>query len=260
MNKVSQSASHYMKALIVCMIPLIGLSNCQQNTVGDHNAIQHPSNSADDVKKPDDTRATSDIHHAKATGNPPEVDRLIESSQDLIKKGQYTEAVLAADEAYEISPHNALVLNARGNAYLAWGRVGRAIEDFETAVRINPHYPDIWSNLGAAQFRSESLDLALDYLDEALRLDPDHHDALLNKCLALMRLNRYEEALPVINHFIELYPDFAHAYHYRGSINKELGQLNAALEDYNQAISLHGNVDTYHAQRNEIRRLIDQSK
>ena len=59
-----------------------------------------------------------------------------------------------------------------------------------------------------------------------------------NRGVALKKLGQLEAAMDSYNQAIQLKPDFTEAYSNRGNVLTELGQLGAAVENHDKAIGL----------------------
>lgn len=74
----------------------------------------------------------------------------------------------------------------------------------------------------------------------------------IDKVYALYDEAKYDEALQQINHLIASHKDSALFYDLRGSINKKTGDMEAALADYDKAISLQPNDAFYFGNRADL--------
>lgn len=85
----------------------------------------------------------------------------------------------------------------------------------------------------------DELDAALADVDEALRRDPRHADALHNRGVVYSFQGRYDEALAALDEAIRLSPaTSAESRHTRGRIRLELGDLGAALVEFDSALAV----------------------
>lgn len=57
----------------------------------------------------------------------------------------------------------------------------------------------------------------------------------MNIALGFSKQKKYDEALKMLNKAIQLNPKYGKAYVNRGDVNKELGNHEEALSDYQQA-------------------------
>ena len=64
----------------------------------------------------------------------------IDQGVNLIKKGQYNEAIVSLDQAIQIDPNFALAYNYRGLAYFRTKSFDKALTDFDKAIQLDPNF------------------------------------------------------------------------------------------------------------------------
>lgn len=74
--------------------------------------------------------------------------------------------------------------------------------------------------------------------DQVLELSPEDIEALTYKADAVLELDEPEWALNLCDKALLLNPDYAYAHYQRACANSTLGNLDTALEDLRQAVSL----------------------
>jgi len=67
-----------------------------------------------------------------------ESDKLYNQGTELLKKGQYDQAIANFDKAIEINPRYAEAYNNRGIAYTKKGQYDKAISDYNKAIELDP--------------------------------------------------------------------------------------------------------------------------
>ncbi len=91
---------------------------------------------------------------------------------------------------------------------------------------------------GNTYFEDEHYDEALREYEAALAANPGHLFAKRGQARSLLQLGRYPEALAVFDEVIGQAPGFAASYANRGILYDRMGDYEAALADYRQALRL----------------------
>ncbi|MGY2837051.1 tetratricopeptide (TPR) repeat protein [Thermostichus sp. MS-CIW-41] len=128
---------------------------------------------------------------------------------------------------------NAYIL--RGEAYFALGQVPQALEDFGQAIRLAPRRPEPYFYRGLIRQSQGDLQGATAEFAELVRLHPNvpHHLSLAN---LLMQQGSLPLALAHLDEAIRLDPTSALAHSQRARLHSYLGEWEAALADWSQAI------------------------
>ena len=79
----------------------------------------------------------------------------IDQGVNLIKKGQYNEAIVSLDQAIQIDPDYALAYNYRGLAYFRTKSFDKALTDFDKAIQLNPNFAVAYNNRAYAYFQKK---------------------------------------------------------------------------------------------------------
>ncbi len=188
------------------------------------------------------------------------------------------EAIKAFRQAGALDPTYALPWHALGEVYRSLGRREEALSAFQRAAELDPTYAATWFNLGdlyretarpneaiAAYRRTVALDsanawayhhlgdllaaqndpVALDYYRQATQHHPDDTDrALAWSSLGdtYRVLNRRDEAAEAYLQASRFNPAYPWPYHHLGGIYEQRGELEAALDCYQQAITHHTQI------------------
>lgn len=91
---------------------------------------------------------------------------------------QYSQAIIALQEALRINSEYASAWNNLGTAYYDTQQYSQAINSYRQAVRINPVHHNAWNNLGNSYERSKQYPKAITAYQQALRINPEFISAL----------------------------------------------------------------------------------
>ena len=165
----------------------------------------------------------------------------LERGNQLWRLRRYPEAIQAFEAAIKQKPKFIhLAYYGKGLALSSSQKRPEAITAFEQAVKSQPDFVPAWLYLSVVYRQSNQLDKALAAIDKAIQLQPNNPNLYNEKSAVLIDLNRYREAAAAINKAIELSPR-ATFYMNRGVAKSGLGDKQAAIQDYNQAIKINPN-------------------
>lgn len=131
------------------------------------------------------------------------------------------------DRRYRGLMATALVLTL---AWVAWSV-------YDGVVR-EAHPGDAAYLAGNTYFEDGHYAEALREYEAALAIDPGHLFARRGQARSLMQLGRYQASLAVFDRVIAQAPEFAASYANRGILRDRMGDYEAALADYRQALRL----------------------
>jgi TonB family protein len=147
-------------------------------------------------------------------------------------------ALLAARQAVQQNPNDAVAHRALGSALRAKGDVDAAIPEYQTALRIDPGNARAHAGLGNALQQKHDLNAAiLEYL-EALRLAPDDADAHLGLGRALREKGDLEKAVVQFRKAVQLAPDNPNAHHSLGFALLEQHDYAEAASEFQSTLTL----------------------
>jgi Flp pilus assembly protein TadD len=205
----------------------------------------------------------------------------------IYKDGDAKTALAMLEQAVELAPRDARVVNARGVVKLGSGNLEGAHEDFDLAVAIDPTNVDArlnraatraqkgdldgaleddaaavtidpwceraWCNLGVLHIRRGELKGAEDVLEHARALDPD--DPRVHFHLGNVHLlnHDYAKAVYRLDCSIRLDPTDPLPWVNRGIARRELGKRDAAIADFEHFLQMAPN----HERADEVRRWIN---
>lgn len=193
--------------------------------------------------------------------------KLTFQSNDIVIYAPDTDPCLSLEEGLNIRHHSKVTsknpgsfqafLN-RANAYLDRSQYRRAMKDYDDAIRLNPSFARAHLQRGVAYEYQTRNSLAMKDYDEAIRLDPRYAVARLARgllCLNTFRMTGKGRKSPESQRhlFDTAVEDFGEvigtghpkllwtAYHGRGNTYSAVGQYEAAIRDFDEAIRLMPN-------------------
>ena len=121
--------------------------------------------------------------------------------------------------------------------------------DFDRFARLHAHDepyiepdPQDYLQRGIEAHQNDNPDDAIAYYTEVIRLDPTDTSivsiAYYSRGLAYAEKGEVDSAIENYNESIQLNPDFADAYNYRGIAYRNKGEIDRAIEDHDQAIQI----------------------
>lgn len=126
---------------------------------------------------------------------------------------------------------------ARGVTYYHLGDLDAARADIEAAIRLDATNGQAHNMLGRLLIRQRDFARAGETLDTAVRLLPGHWSALRNRALAAIERNDIAAARRDIAASLEISTAFAESFVVRGLVREAEGQRNAAIADYELALT-----------------------
>jgi len=160
-----------------------------------------------------------------------------------------TQKLRAAIQRGRLSEDRAVTLLEAGRALGAIGEWELAAEAFYQATQARPDYPDAWAFLAEARQQvggEETADQAWEALQTALQLESDSLVANTLAALYWQRQRRYDFARAHLQSVTDLYPRNPALWVELGHTLALDGDLAAALDAYQQAVSLaHRDADYY---------------
>jgi len=127
------------------------------------------------------------------------------------------------------------VLIHKGMDLVKRGQFQDALDIFDRLIGMNSQIPEAWNNRGVALFRMGRTDEALQSYDRALDLDPANLEALRNRGFVLRSTGRLEEALQCYDMVLAAGGD-ALDLEARASTLAGMGRLEEARDDILKAV------------------------
>lgn len=206
------------------------------------------------------------------------------------RKGNLTVSLTDFDEAIRLNSGCGEAYVYRGLIYEFQGKHAEALKDYNEALRLSPDDPRTLYHRGLIRNAKGSCKTAVTDFAHAIRLKPDFAEAYLQRAIAFVSLGDYAKALDDLNKVIELAPYQSEAYYrraviyvqqgewdkvvddcsvaldcsaeepeivwlIRGEAYQALGDLNAALLDYSEAIKLKPDYALAYVRRGQVRQI-----
>ncbi len=157
----------------------------------------------------------------------------------LHAQGRHDEALGHILRAIALAPGLAAAHSNHGGILLAQGHPEAAVAAFERALALAPDQAELHYNLGRALTALGHAEPALACYDRALRLAPDNIAALTNRGGLLVALDRPGEAVAPLARATSLAPNHGPARINLGSALQALGRGDEAAREFAAVIAAH---------------------
>ena len=176
----------------------------------------------------------------------------------LVKLNRLDDAKKNFSRALEIDPHQVKTLHEFAEFCFEQKRYREALDLFRILLEVDPDNATAHSNLGATLHSLGRRDEVEEHLLRALQIAPRHKEALGSLAWLRFEQKRYREALDLFRILLEVDPDNATTHSDIGVTLYHLGQSEAALRSFKQALSLDPTLETARANLREIRKSLQQ--
>lgn len=166
--------------------------------------------------------------------------------------GNYQTAIEDYSQAIRINPDIAVNYKNRADTRSRIGDHQGAIEDYTQAIKINPHYAITHKNKELARYLTDEQQKLI----PASQIAPDDAIAYKNRGNTRLELGDYEAAIADYNQAIQINPNYVDAYYQRGNTHCDLGNYEAAIDDFNQVIKIKSNYTDAYYNRGNARLII----
>jgi len=203
--------------------------------------------------------------------------------------GSILEASEAFKKVTELNPTYADGHNNYGVTLQDQGKLDEAITSYNKALSLKPDYADAYYNMGNALKEQGKLDEAITSYNKALSLKPDHAEAYNNMGVSLREQGKLVEAIKAFKKALTLKPDYAevhrnlstlikykpdntqvalvgemikqsdlkdddrcHLQYTYAKMNEDLGDLDAAYDNYSSGGKLRQKLLSYDFKQDEL--------
>ncbi|HOW84575.1 MAG TPA: sulfatase-like hydrolase/transferase [Candidatus Aminicenantes bacterium] len=161
------------------------------------------------------------------------------------KAGRLAEAEAILKKGAAANPRNYKLAIERGIVLAEMGRNDEAVAVLDRAAAIIDWDPELWNYLGVAYWNKGDLDRAMEAYERALALDPRYAAVLSNLGTAQAALSMrtkdaalLRRAMDSFKRALEADPRDASAYNGLGAAYRLLGDVEAAISCFEQALAL----------------------
>lgn len=151
---------------------------------------------------------------------------------------QWRDSVSVLIAQLDKQPDNIDLRLKKAEANINLSQYDYAADEYSKVLRLDER------NLAALYFRAychaqlRHYDMARADYDAFLAIQPEHLEAQLGLARVLQLLNRRADAVDQLNRCVQMFPDSADAYAARAAYETELGQYDAAIYDWDEALRL----------------------
>ncbi len=169
---------------------------------------------------------------------------LLQKSDAVRKRGDWTKVVKAYDRAIRIDSADAITHQRRAAAHAHSGQVLEAIHDFTRALELDPKNSDMLVQRGHAYLKNEQREQALEDFELALTRNPKHAKAYSGRATVLISQDRYEYTLIWLTKAIHRFKapgDLAEIIFARGKVFYQMKRFQPAIADFSTVFALMRN-------------------
>jgi len=159
-------------------------------------------------------------------------------SAAYLEARQYTDAISVADKGLALGRRTSSLLNNKGRALLAEGRLEEALVYFRDASDADPSNPMVLHNLSNALWKMRRHSEAMTACEAALNIAPRYVGALVLKANILFDQNRTEESQAVLVEAIRINPQDGEALFGLSWILDRLGKTSEAFTRLELALTV----------------------
>lgn len=156
----------------------------------------------------------------------------------------WSRIVTIESQALQTNPNNWVAEDVLGHALLNLGEVEAAVPHFRAAMALNPSDPDSNVNVGVYEQRQKDLTAAIAQYQKVIAMTQDtprldaqsRAQAFSNMGYAYRELKDYRQARGSFEQAVQINPDDSRSWLGLGIMEYKLGDLNAAITAYTNAL------------------------
>jgi len=164
----------------------------------------------------------------------------------LLQQRNYVAAMDICNALLAESANDPSVLGVRSQIHTAMGKYDLAMQDADRALSIDNNSDRARYAKAELLFQQKDFRQALQQYDAAIKSNAQMTEAYAGKARALMGLQNFKDAMKVIEDAIKTsFRNDAELYYTRGLLNFQRGNHKLAIDDYDMALSINANWNTY---------------
>lgn len=175
-----------------------------------------------------------------------EMKRAYNDGNIALRKGRYSEAIAAYDEALSIDSTYAVAHYGRGLALKKSRRTTDALEAFKACVRHDPTYAKGFFALGNAYADIDRHKDAIAAYERAVLNDPTDSRSYYQMGASYLSLNQPPKAVEALQKAVEADPKYSQAYYTMGVAQVAQGSLSDAVASFSKSAEVKPSEATYY--------------
>lgn len=132
---------------------------------------------------------------------------LISEGQELLNKGELTEAERKFLSAIKIDPNSGKAYHFLGMIYLRQKLYNGAIASLEKACKLEPLNDTSFNNLGLSYFNTQNYEQAIVNFEKSISLNDKIAHRYLNLALAQQKLKNWDKAAIALEQAVKVHPN-----------------------------------------------------
>jgi serine/threonine protein kinase len=200
------------------------------------------------TRPPDETQTDTPASHDDVTVIPaiaPSSDNFIAQALAYTQSGNLESAATSYGEALRLQPTSVRLLCERAALWRRLNKMSLAQADYQDALKLAPEDSEVWYRLGVLYTLSEDFHAALHAYNLALRGGEQAY-IYNNRGVTYYKLGEIEAAITDYNRALALNPEDTLALCNRGNARRKRGRMEDALADYDAAINLDPRLEEFY--------------